>query len=49
MRQVGQRFLEALVERGVFGEEQMGRDELLAHPKRMALVTRESNDFALYG
>ncbi len=49
VRHVGHRYLEALVEIGVLGEEQMDRDKLFAHPKRMALLTRVGNDFALFG
>ncbi|RLB49511.1 MAG: Fic family protein [Deltaproteobacteria bacterium] len=48
-RQAASRYLKELVKLGVLREQQVGREKLFVHPKLMALVTRESNEFAPYG
>lgn len=47
-RQASSRYLKQLVEIGVLQEVPVGREKLFLHPKLMKLLTRESNNFALY-
>lgn len=47
-RQAASRYLKQLVEIGVLQEVPVGREKLFLHPKLMKLLTRESNNFALY-
>jgi Fic family protein len=47
-RQASSRYLKQLVEIGVLQEVPVGREKLFLHSKLMKLLTRESNNFALY-
>ena len=48
-RQAASRYLKDLVAIGVLQEVASGRDKLFIHPKLLQLLTRDSNEFALYG
>lgn len=48
-RQAGSRYLKALAGIGVLREQKFGREKLFIHPKLMALLTRERDDFTPYG
>lgn len=47
-RQAASRYLKALISVGVLREQSFGREKLFAHPKLMALLTRDDNDFEPY-
>lgn len=44
-RQAASRYLKALASAGVLREQSFGREKLFVHPKLMALLTRDDNDF----
>ncbi len=48
-RQTASRYLRQLVEIGVLADQTVGREKLFLHPKLLQLLTRDSNDFVLYG
>ena len=47
-RQTASQYLKQLVDIGVLVEAPMTKEKLFIHPKLMQLLTRESNEFALY-
>lgn len=47
-RQAASRYLKALASAGVLREQSFGREKLFVHPKLMALLTRDDNDFEPY-
>ncbi len=47
-RQAASRYLKALAGIGVLREEKSGREKLFIHPKLMALLTRDGDEFAPY-
>lgn len=47
-RQAASRYLKDLAALGVLKEIQVGKEKLFIHPKLMQLLTRDSNEFALY-
>ncbi len=47
-RQAASRYLKQLVAVGVLEERIVGREKLFVHPKLMALLTNDSNDFSRY-
>lgn len=48
-RQTASQYLKQLVEIGVLTEVDAGKEKLFIHPKLMQLLTRDSNEFVLYG
>jgi Fic family protein len=48
-RQTASLYLKQLVEVGVLTELDAGKEKLFIHPKLMALLTRDSNEFVPYG
>ena len=48
-RQTASEYLKKLVSIGVLTELQMGRERIFIHPKLIQLVTKDSNEFVLYG
>lgn len=47
-RQTASVYLKQLTSIGVLEEQTVGKEKLFVHPKLMALMTRDSNDFELY-
>jgi Fic family protein len=47
-RQTASVYLKQLCDIGVLEEHKVGREKLFLHPKFLALLTRDSNDFAHY-
>lgn len=47
-RQAASRYLKALATIGVLRERAVGREKLFVHPKLMAVLTHDDNDFAPY-
>lgn len=47
-RQAASRYLKALASVGVLREQSVGREKLFVHPKLMALLTRDGNNFEPY-
>lgn len=47
-RQAASRYLKALATIGVLREQAVGREKLFVHPKLMAVLTRDDNDFESY-
>jgi Fic family protein len=47
-RQTASVYLKELVKAGVLEEKTVGREKLFIHPKLMQLLTRDSNEFAMY-
>lgn len=48
VRQTASRYLKELVKIGILTERSIGREKLFVHPKLMALLTRDSNDWLPY-
>lgn len=48
VRQTASRYLKELVKIGILTERAFGREKLFIHPKLMALLTRDSNDWPPY-
>jgi Fic family protein len=48
-RQTASLYLKQLVAVGVLTELDAGKEKLFIHPKLMALLTRDSNEFVPYG
>ena len=48
VRQTASRYLKELVKIGILTEQAFGREKLFIHPKLMALLTRDSNDWLPY-
>lgn len=48
-RQTASNYLKQLCDIGVMAEIEIGRDKLFIHPKLIALLTKDSNDFPQYG
>lgn len=48
VRQTASRYLKELVKIGILKERAVGREKLFIHPKLMALLTRDSNDWLPY-
>ena len=47
-RETASRYLKVLVKIGILSERTFGREKLFIHPKLMALLTRDSNDWLPY-
>ena len=48
-RQTASEYLKKLVSIGVLTEQQVGRERVFIHPKLIQLITKDSNEFVLYG